>query len=207
VRELLGVNIATTTESYLEVIDKLNEQIASLEKQMGLLAKGEEAARLQKITGVGPIVALAFLSVIDDPKRFKSGSNVASYIGLSPGENTTGGFIRRTGVIAAGQQQMRSLLVQAAHSMLNARKTREPMAAWAHDLALRRGRKLATCALARRLAIVMWAMLRDGSAYHPAKTKPREPRLPGSAAASRASDPIDELSQLIRRESETPTTS
>jgi hypothetical protein len=99
---------------------------------------------------------------------------VASYIGLSPGENTTGGNVRRTGIIAAGQRQLRGLLVQAAHVMLNARKTREPMAEWALELERRRGRKVAVCALARRLAVVMWAMLRDGTRYDPTQTRSRQ---------------------------------
>lgn len=60
--------------------------------------------------------------------------------------------------------------------MLNSRRTCEPMAAWARELILKRGRKLGTCALARRLAVVMWAMLRDGTAYNPTMTKPRPPR-------------------------------
>jgi transposase len=172
--------IAMTT--HLEIIDRLNEQIAALDKQLAALAKSEAPARLQKIAGVGPIVALAFIATVDDPKRFESAAHLASYVGLSPGESTTGGRVRRTGLIAAGQQQLRALLVQAAHSMLNSRRTREPMAAWAHELTLKRGRKLATCALARRLAVVMWAMLRDGTPYKPTMTKPRAPRAPANPA-------------------------
>jgi transposase len=84
--------------------------------------------------------------------------------------------LRRTGVIAAGQKHLRALLVQAAHVMLNARRTREPIATWAQELAVRRGRKLAVCALARTLAVVMWAMLRDGTSYDPVRTKPGTPQ-------------------------------
>jgi len=166
VRNLLGEDSGLQLNAHLKVIDTLNEQIDDLEKRMKETAKKtERAIALQKITGVGPIVALAFLATIDDPKRFASGSHLASYVGLSPGESTTGGKIRRTGVIAAGQKQLRGLLVQAAHVMLNGRKTREPMAQWAVEIECRRGRKVAVCALARRLAIVMWAMLRDGTRY------------------------------------------
>lgn len=198
VREAWGDAMMITTTAHLEIIDRLNEQIASVEKQMAACAKTEPATRLQKIAGVGPIVALAFLSTVDDPKRFASAAHLASYVGLSPGESTTGGRVRRTGLIAAGQQQLRALLVQAAHSMLNARRTREPMAAWAHELILRRGRKLGTCALARRLAIVMWAMLRDGTAYQPTMTKPRTPRppaRPGNDISPNAAELIHALAQ------------
>lgn len=176
VRGLLE-EVPSEIEGHLATITTLNEQIALLERKIRKLAKtDQEAQRLQKIPGVGPIVALAFLATIDQPERFASAANVASYLGLSPGENTTGGKVKRTGIIAAGQRQMRALLVQAAHSMMNSRRTTEPMAAWARELETKRGRKVATCALARRLAVVMWAMLRDGSSYDPTLTKPRPPR-------------------------------
>lgn len=182
VRELVGEESSLEVSAHLTTIDVLNEQIEALEKKMKEVAEASESAtRLRKITGVGPIVSLAFLAAIADPKRFASGSHLASYIGLSPGENTTGGKIRRTGIIAAGQRQLRGLLVQAAHVMLNARKTREPMAQWALELESRRGRKVAVCALARRLAIVMWAMLRDGTCYEPNLTRSRERTEPLTA--------------------------
>lgn len=175
VREMLGEDSSLQVDAHLATLDVLNEQLEVLERQMKKVSEASEAAtRLRKISGVGPIVSLAFLAAIADPKRFASGSHVASYIGLSPGENTTGGKVRRTGIVAAGQKQLRALLVQAAHSMLNARKAREPMAQWARELERRRGRKIAVCALARRLAIVMWAMLRDGTRYEPTMTRPRE---------------------------------
>jgi transposase len=172
--------------AHLFVIDTLNEQIATLDARIKAVGKASEPVmRLQRITGVGPIVALAFFAVFDDPKRFASGSQVASYLGLSPGESTTGGNIRRTGIIAAGQKHLRSLLIQSAHVMINARKTREPMAVWAQEIARRRGKKVAICALARRLAIVMWAMLRDETAYDPSRTRSRTTSL--------TTDPLDEL--------------
>ena len=67
--------------------------------------------------------------------------------------------------------------------MLNARKARAPMAQWALELERRRGRKVAVCALARRLAIVMWAMLRDGTRYEPTMTLPREHPSPAQELA------------------------
>jgi transposase len=181
VRETLGDAHGLEIESHLAVIEALNEQLHSLEAKMHELAKtNADACRLQQISGVGPIVSLSFLATIDDPARFGSAAQLGSYLGLSPGEKTTGGQVRRTGIISAGQKHMRALLVQAAHVMLNARRTREPIAVWAQELAERRGRKLAVCALARRLAVVMWAMLRDGTSYDPARTKPGTPQERGT---------------------------
>ena len=189
VRAILGKDTTLEVDAHLATIDVLNEQIEGLERRMKQVSEASEpATRLRKITGVGPIVSLAFLAAVADPKRFSSGSHLASYIGLSPGENTTGGKVRRTGIIAAGQRQVRGLLVQAAHSMLNARKTREPMAQWALEIERRRGRNVAVCALARRLAIVMWAMLRDGTRYDPLMTRPREQPDPSVALAKTIGD-------------------
>jgi transposase len=195
VRELVGETPSLEVSAHLKIVDALNEQITELDSRMKETSKASESAtRLQAITGVGPIVALAFLAAIDDPKRFASVSHVASYLGLSPGENTTGGKVRRTGIVAAGQRQMRTLLVQAAHVMLNARKTREPMAAWALELERRRGRKVAVCALARRLAAIMWAMLRDGTRYDPGLTRPRSAQLVSSAELAAPQIPSAQVS-------------
>ena len=177
VREALVEEHDLEVEAHLAVIDALNDRIAVLDGRMKELARTHvDAVRLQKIAGVGPIVSLSFVATVDDASRFGSGAQLASYLGLSPGEKTTGGRVRRTGIIAAGQKHMRAMLVQAAHVMLNARRTREPMAMWARELAARRGRKVAVCALARRLAVVMWAMLRDGTDYDPSLTKPGSPQ-------------------------------
>jgi transposase len=131
-RHGLEIEIEIEIEAHLSVIDVLNEQIEGLEVRMRELGRTHaDACRLQQISGVGPLVSISFIATIDDPSRFESKSQLASYLGLSPGEKTTGGRVRRTGVIAAGQKHLRALLVQAAHVMLNARKTREPIASWA----------------------------------------------------------------------------
>lgn len=192
VRKVLNDKVPIEVSTHLALIASINEQVAVLDKVMSKHAKSETATRLQAITGVGPIVALTFIAAVDDPHRFESASRLASYVGLSPGENTTGGRIKRTGIIAAGQSMLRALLVQAAHSMMNARRSREPMADWAAALQTRSNRKRAACALARRLAVVMWAMLRDGARYDPSMTRPRHPRPLQPTAA-------DELTKALRR--------
>lgn len=177
----------TAISAPLAMLETLNTQIDRLDEQIRSLAQSDESVvRLMKITGVGPIVATAFIAVIDDPQRFESGRSVASYLGLSPGERTTGGRIHRTGAIAAGQTQLRGLLVQAAHAMMRARRVREPMAIWADGLAKRKGKRIAVVALARRLAKVMWAMLRDAAEYDPKATRPKRPQNDTSSALKEA---------------------
>jgi transposase len=197
VRERLAereVEMDLAVSAHLAVIDTLNTQLDALDKRLRKEAQArDETKRLMAISGVGPIVALAFLVAVDDPKRFASSSQIASYVGLSPGENTTGGNVRRTGVVAAGQKQLRALLVQAAHSKMNARLF-DPMAQWARALESNgKKRKVVVCALARRLTVVMWAMLRDGSSYDPRKTMARQPTVAANAANLFAPD-VSEIS-------------
>lgn len=179
VREALGdmAENELAISVHLAIIDTANEQLAKIETRLKQLAdSNEEAQRLRKLPGVGPIIALAFIAAIDDAKRFPSAEKVASFAGLCPGENTTGGNRKRIGIIGAGKTWLRSLLVQGAHSALNSQQ-RDPLLLWARGLEQRKGRKVAVCALARKLAVIMWAMLRDGSRYDPRMNRPRATAL------------------------------
>ena len=176
-------------ESYLKTIDASNEQISAIDEQLERLAQTELHRRLRVVPGVGPVIAVAMVAMIDDPKRFASASHLASYLGLSPGENTTGGGKPyRTGIIAAGQPLLRSLLVQGAWSLMQARRRNDPLALWARELAAKKSKRIAVVALARRLAIVLWAMMRDGTSYNPALTAPRPPPQPQPVPSSPAAE-------------------
>jgi transposase len=157
-------------EKLLEVFEQLTSQIESLDEEIARVTKDDPLIRrLTAICGVGPQVSLAFVSHIDDPKRFRSADEVASYLALVPGESTTGGKVRRTGTIKAGPVALKALLVQAAWSMVRARPN-EPMVIWAKTIAARRGKRIAIVALARKLATVMWAMWKHGTNYDPQRT-------------------------------------
>jgi hypothetical protein len=96
---------------------------------------------------------------------------VGAYLGLVPGESTTGGpNKRRLGSIARqGNGMARSMLVQAAWSILRACDRDDPLKRWAEHLANTRGKRIAVVTLARKLAGVLWAMCRDGTVYDPAE--------------------------------------
>jgi len=117
--------------------------------------------------GVGVIVAATFVSVIDEAKRFRNAHAVAAYLGLVPGENTTGGpGKRRLGSITKhGNTHARAMLVQSAWQIMRSANTADPLRRWADELASKRGNKVAAVALARKLAGVLWAMWRDGTVY------------------------------------------
>ena len=114
------------------------------------------------------MTAAALVSAIDDVTRFRGADEVEAYLGLVPRELSSGESQRRGRITKAGQRRVRWLLVQAAVSMLGVRDPRTAgLREWAMGIAARRGKNVAVVALARRLAGILYAMLRDGTSYEP----------------------------------------
>ncbi len=150
----------------LDVIDTLNEQIKDADKDLRTCVEGIETCRLlMTVPGVGPVTSARFVSAIDDVSRFHSGSAVASYFGLVPGEKSSSDKKRRLSITKAGAAKVRWTLVQAAWVLWRTQKN-NPLVAWAEQIELRRGRRIAITALARKLTVVMFAMWRDSSRYN-----------------------------------------
>jgi transposase len=147
--------------------DGLNQEIEQLDKELGALArKDERAERLMTVPGVGPVTALAFTAQIDKPERFDSAKQVSSYLGLVPGEDSSGDGKNRRRITKTGDGRTRRLLVQAAHSLLRSKQgAAAGLLLWAQRLLQQRGRKIAVVALARKLAGILWAMLRKGTRF------------------------------------------
>jgi transposase len=155
------------------VLKVVEEHLAHVDDELELIAKQDPLVRLcATAPGVGLILAATFLSVIDDPKRFKSAHAVSAYLGLVPSESTTGGPSRRRlgSITKQGNPHARAMLVQAAWSILRASRDHasDPLRLWGARIAKRRGACIAAVAIARRLAGMLWAMCRDGTFYSPA---------------------------------------
>ena len=156
-------------EMLLVSFEQLCEQIEKLDEQVQELAQNDTTCQLlMTMPGVGPHVSLAFTTHLDDPMRFASNAQLASYLALVPGENTTGGKLKRTGTIHAGPVYLKALLVQSAWSMYRTRPG-DPAVLWARAIADKRGRRIAIIALARKIATVMWSMWKHGTSYNPAR--------------------------------------
>ena len=167
-RELEG-DVPSHVERLLVVIESLNEQIAAADKQLRELAKSEPVCqRLMTVPGVGPTTAVRFVATLDDVKRFGTAHDVQSYLGLTPGENSSSTRVRRTRLTKAGPPQMRFLLVQAAWTAIRTAPT-HPMVLWAKRIADRRGKQIASVALARKLAGILFALWRDNTSYDRSK--------------------------------------
>ncbi len=137
-------------------IDKLNQQVAEqAESRCG-------ARRLMTHPGVGPVTALATEVFLGDPKRFADGKALASYVGIIPREYSSGGQQRLGGITKQGSPLLRFVWGEAgAHA---ARRDPELKRFYRHKL-VQKGLGKARVAVARKLGIRLWIMLRDEINY------------------------------------------
>lgn len=143
--------------------------IAAIDADMKRLARRSDACRrLMTIPGVGHVTALAFTAAIDDADRFRRSRDLGPYFGLVPKRHQSG-EVDYTGAISrCGDRRVRTLLYEAANVMLTRYRGELKLRSWALAIARRSNMRKARIALARRLAIIMHAMLRDDSVFHPA---------------------------------------
>jgi transposase len=147
----------------LELLDRLNPTITDLTKTIEQeVEKCPEAQRLRTHPGVGSLTALAFVLIIGRAERFQCGKQIASYLGLVPLEESSGNRRRLGHITKQGNALLRFLLGEAAQ--VTVRSIPEWRNKYFH-LAMRRGRKIAKVAMARRLAVQMFWMWRKGWDY------------------------------------------
>jgi len=158
-------------EPLLRVWHAAREAAAAMHRRLRAMARADaDCRRLMTTPGVGPINALAFTSAIDDPARFHDSRAVGAYFGLTPRRYQSGKSDHVGKISRAGDGFMRSLLFEAAQCLvfeaaqcLAFRSSRAPaLKAWFEALAARIGRKKALVALARKLAVILHAMLVHG---------------------------------------------
>jgi transposase len=153
-------------EALLAAWQAINGQIAVLSRQLISMARQDQAVRrLMSAPGVGTLVALTYVSVVDRPERFAKSSSVGAYIGLTPrrfqsGEEDYTGHISR-----CGDRLLRTYLFEAAGIILHRVSRWSALKAWGTRLAKRIGSKKATVAVARKLAVILHRMLCDGSEF------------------------------------------
>jgi transposase len=158
-------------ERLLVCIETFNEQITQADKELGQLAKEDPVCqRLMSVPGVGPVTSVRFVSAIDEISRFGSAHAVQAFLGLTPGENSSSDRRQRTGITKAGPASVRRTLVQASWNLRRARP-QDPISQWAMQIELRRGKFIATVAVARKLAGILFAMWRNGTRYEPQHQK------------------------------------
>jgi transposase len=165
--ELQGLALAPwgrrRREELLKLLDQLEPPIADLDRAVSEEAnRREDAVRLMTHPGIGPINALAFVLTIGPVTRFPRSRKLVSYLGLNPSEESSGGRRRLGAISKQGNTMVRWLLVEAAQQAMRF----DPSLRQDYlRLKFRRGHAVAKVAIARKLAVRMYWMLRSGADY------------------------------------------
>lgn len=150
----------------LEMRAALLARVRGYDRELRRLARADELCRrLMTVPGVGVQTALAFRAGIDDPSRFARARAVPAALGLTPRIDSSGETERCGAITKAGDKLLRGLLFEAANALLTRSRRASALKRWGQKLAKRRGLNRARVALARRLAIVLFALWRDGSTF------------------------------------------
>jgi transposase len=168
VRAACGEQLPSYVERQLLVVEALTVEIDSADREVESQVEADETCRrLMSVPGVGPLTAIRFVAALDQVGRFANAHQVESYLGLVPGENSSSERQQKLSITKAGPPALRWVLIQAAWALRT--RCRQPAAVplqlWAHRIELRRGKRTATVALARKLAGILYAIWRDGTVY------------------------------------------
>lgn len=123
--------------------------------------------RLMTVPGVGPLTALTYRAVIDDPARFARSRSVAAHLGLTPATRQSGRMSRRGRITRSGDGDLRRALFNAARAVMSPRTGANPLRRWAQAIGERRGKLKAIIALARRLAVLLHRLWVDETEFRP----------------------------------------
>ena len=152
--------------SLLSVRSELMEQIKEMDRKMRIIASQSQACEiLMSIPGVGVQTSAVFAAAIDEAGRFRQSRNAGAYFGLVPRRHQSGELDWTGRITKQGDAMVRKLLYEAANSILTRIQESFALKTWAMKIAKRRGLRKARVALARRLAVIMHAMLRDGTLF------------------------------------------
>jgi transposase len=156
-----------------QALQALVKQLAALQEQIGELERGihaqhrasDRSRRLETIPGIGVIGATAIAATITDPSAFKSGRELAAWIGLVPRQNSTGGKERLGGISKQGDRYLRRLLVAGGMSVIRHARAHPDKHPWVMKLLARKPSKVVAVALANKAARIAWAVLAKGESY------------------------------------------
>ncbi len=178
-------------EPTLATIEAIALSVKSLEQQLGDRTKADSRVQLLKtMPGIGALTSAAFVAAVDELGRFDNAARLASYFGLTPGENTTGGKQRFTGVTKAGKTHVRTLMIQAAWTLVRV-APQSALAQWYHRVAQRRPKQVAIVGVARKMVRVLFAMMKNKQPFNPISGKEQTPS-PKDTLESSSTPPISE---------------
>src|SRR5215468_1250255 len=156
-----------------QALQAIVDQLAALEMQIGALDRAIHAhhrandmsCRLETVPGIGVIAAIAIASTVTGPSDFKSGWDLAAWIGLVPRQHSTGGKERLGGISKQGDRYLRRLLVNGATSVVRNARQHPQKHPWIMRLLAKKPAKLVAIAVANKMARIAWAIMAKGGYY------------------------------------------
>jgi len=159
-------DLAVLVEPLLVVRRVLRQQLGILHRRLLAVVRDDAVCRrLMTVPGVGPVVALTYRATVDVPARFRKSKSVGAVFGLTCAKYQSGEIDRSGAISRCGDEMMRTMLYEAAQSMLFHSTRWSWLKAWAMQIARHRGMKKAIVALARRLAVIMHRIWVDGTEF------------------------------------------
>jgi transposase len=154
-----------------ERVRALDGDIKDLERELVAASQADAAGqRLQAVPGLGPIGTTALLGAVGDGRAFRSGRELAAWLGLVPRQHTTGGKPRLYGISKRGDKRLRALLIHGARAVVrHAARKADPLSRWIRAVQARRGTNVATVALANKLVRIAWVLLARAEPYAPVR--------------------------------------
>ncbi len=157
----------TVIGDLLGEVKRLDQRIEEYDRHITEMARQDDrVARLMRLSGIGPTTATALIATIGNGHEFRNGRQLSAWLGLVPGQYSSGGKARLGRITKAGDAYLRSLLVLGARAVLNAAvgKT-DSLSRWAQALVQRRGYWKAVVAMAAKNARMAWAVLSRGESF------------------------------------------
>lgn len=150
----------------VEQLRMVNKHVLENDRRIIAAARSSDVGRrLMEVPGVGPVLASALVAAVPDPASFKSGRNLAAWIGLVPRQNSSGGKERLGSITKEGDRYLRKLLVIGAVAVLRYAQRHGSRRPWLVALMARRKPKVAAVALANKTARMIWAIMTSGTRY------------------------------------------
>ena len=176
VTDLIPDVLVPALQPLLETISMLSAQISALDQEVERLGEERypETRVLRQISGVGPLVSLAFVLTVEDPQRFPNSRSVGSYLGLVPRQSQSGDSDPQLGITKAGNSYLRRLLVQAAHYITGRNGPDTDLKRWAEARSgSKAARKRSIVAVARKLSVLLHRLWLTGEVYEPLRQASR----------------------------------
>ena len=131
-----------------------------------MAGEDEACQRLVEVPGVGPVIATAMISTVGNGAAFKKGRGFAAWLGLVPGQYSTGGKARLMGISKRGNEYLRRMFIHGARAvLLRVKYDTGALGQWIRGLETRAASNVVVVAIANKLARIAWAVLSSGERY------------------------------------------